>query len=758
MNTSNLSFKSRPVSDTNELYQILILFLFVALYIYNVSRYFWTFPAPSDPLQYLGPVSWGSTWAYWPWLDRINLAVNLRLFTMFFSKAYVGAMVYIGSINTLILVLSMLWAYRKSGFFAALLTGVFFNTSYIFLGWSTYIYPDQTVAFYGLLAFVIFFWDESTAWKPWRFILAGMIAGFACFTKATGVIIPIFLGFYCIYQKNWKNLIRLSAGVAGGSIIVLFLFVILFNWQSLVNAYGQFFGSSVSRNIVTGGGGTTSFGVAYYHELILSLKYFPGIGLLVLAGAYVNKNSRGLFILAWFNILFVSIVRMLAPSIPNYIYLAFVLIIPGVAIYISDSVQTREFNSIEKGNIFLYTALSIGSGILVFLGLKLGIKYSSVDQFDYAYSYLKPLDIFSGGNFEYPGYIKRLFTFSPFIIFGSLILVLSRKSSTSLVTFSLIISFLLSFMNGGLAYRKAEFDRKEAGFFYDKAQILNKVPAKTFTVYVEEWNKTRYSHQIMWVYRLFFDEKFQREFTPSYKSQYLNEYLVNSNIAYVNNEKNLVHEIKGDTILTDSYSVVSRNFPNAKVIEGINPDSGLILLELHDNFEKVEQFKYELDLGSWRGKTNPVDMDDIEMVMPPLKNAGYRGSFNLAWINFPENRIRISLDTPHPSEASVLMIGYYIENAEISWDSESFITVSAEINANSPGESNLFIQDQVDGNWDKNTVTMDIDGTKAYSVSKMLRPGFAPCITGIYFAPVKEGAWIEIKKLTISIWSKEFRK
>lgn len=342
------------------------------------------------------------------------------------------------------------------------------------LGWSTYIYPDQTVALYALLAFFVFFWDT----KPKRYfgpvLLAGIFAAFASFTKATGVVVPLFFIAYCILKKDWKNLGRLLFGIIIGSILVVILFVALFDRHSLVNTFQHFFNSSIRRNVTIGSG---PYGAAFFHEIILSIKYFPLIALFFAAGAYRNKNTRNLFFLAWLNILFVCIVRMLSPSIPSYIYLAYVFTCLGLSVYLSDLINSKdETDNKNKSSNLIFITTSVAALLFIIIGLQIGFKYGPVKNFDYGYNYLKPLDIYNANNLIYPSLIKRLYSFSPLIILGSLTYVLATNAKKAIILFALIVSLMASFLNGGLAYKKANFDREETSFFYKTAPILNFVP------------------------------------------------------------------------------------------------------------------------------------------------------------------------------------------------------------------------------------------------------------------------------------------
>jgi 4-amino-4-deoxy-L-arabinose transferase-like glycosyltransferase len=327
---------------SNNFGKYIILLPFVGLYIFNISKYFWTLSVPSDPLQYLGSAVSGTTWGYWPWLDRITLAVNLRFFTMLFLPKYIVGMIYAGFINTAILIISMVWALKKSGSWAALLVGIFINSSYLMLGWSTYLYPDQTVALYTLLAFIFYFSNikDRHYFKP--VLMAGFFAALASFTKVTGIVAPLFFIIYIICKKRWKHLKEFLLGIITGSIFIILFFILLYNWQSFINVYQQFFfgKAGISNNIITDLN-IVSYGASYFHEILLSMKYFPFVALFFAIGAYRNEKTKNLFFLAWLNIIMLCLLRPTAPSIPSYIYTAYVFTCLGLAIYLSDLISNN---------------------------------------------------------------------------------------------------------------------------------------------------------------------------------------------------------------------------------------------------------------------------------------------------------------------------------------------------------------------------------------------------------------------------------
>lgn len=742
--------------------QYTILLLFVILYVFNIFSYFWTLPAPGDPLQYLGSASWGTTWAYFPWLDRINLAVNLRIVSLLFSKAYVGGMVYIGIVNTAILIASMFWAYKKSGYWAALLAGIFINTSFLMLGWSTYIYPDQTVTLYALLAYIMFFWDSDRKHFFGPVLIAGIFAALTSLTKITGIVVPVFFIGYLMLKRDWKKLIRFITGIIIGSVLIVTLFILLYNWQSFVNTFQHFFSHTIRQNVAIG---TDPFGASYFHEHILSINFFPFIALFFAAGAYLNKNSKYLFLLAWLNILLVCIVRMLAPSIPTYIFPAYVFTCLGLSVFLADLIKPKnEIFISDNTELLSNIALIIVSAaalILIITGMQFGFVYGPVKVYDYGYNYLKPIDVYTSNNLLYASSIKRLYSFSPFILLGALAYFLATRTKKTLILFVLIVSLIASFLNGGLAYKKADFDRKEADFFYQNAPLLNLVPAKTFSVYVESWNKHNWSSNILWVYRIFFDEKYQRVFEPKYKSQYLNEYEVIGNISYITKEEDLASCTKGSLLLTDKPGVVYKYYPNALKINAFDEQSAqnLVLLDIsNETIQKKILFTFDLDLSKWQGTNHEINMNDLNKVLPPLEIVGVRGDFNFRYDPQDDiSTIRIHMIKSNPTEQSLINFGYWLKSeiANLTEKSDLYLTFDFEANLSIAGGAHtLFIQDQVKGNWEKVNIPLNQNGFNEYTLTKELRSDISSVIAGINFVPQTTNDWIEIKKFKLTIWSK----
>ncbi len=747
--------------------EILVFFLLIGLYIYNITKYFWTLPTPSDPLEYLGSAAWGTAYGFWPFLARLALAVNLRIFVLLFSKAYFAGMFYIGFINTAILIVAMLWAFRKSGFWAALFVGIFMNSSYLMLGWATYIYPDQTVALYSLLAFICFF----SEFKIYRFIngtfLAGFFTGLAILSKATGFGILLFFVIYLIYKKEWRKIKQFAIGLFIGLTIVVFLFCLLYNYQSFLDAFVEFFYGSLGRNLAKI---YTNLGAGYFHEIISSIKYFPFVALFILIGAYKNQKTKNLLFLAWFNIFLVYLLRSSAPSIPTYIYTAYIFTVLGVSIYLADVFVSKQSNRpivnlsiLRKYSFVLFFIIVL---ILMVVGLRLGIKYHSVENYDYSYNYLKPLDIYETTSFPYPNIIKILYTFIPILLLVCLLGIEILRRKIFIVLFIILTAFGSSFFNGGLAYQKAKYDRERADFFYRTAPILNLVKDKTFSVYVEAWNQQSYSNRLLWVYRLFFDNKYQRVFKDQYKAQKLNADEIESSIIYIDKENDILSKAKNGRILTDRPDIVHKYFPSAIEVQRLtefNNLRDLVVLDISSQYsiKKTVKFLFQEDFSKWPNETKKFSSSEIEKILPPLKILGLRGNhFKFLRQNSGEdNYVRINLNKINNREKPEINLGYIVSLLEILEKDKNqplFVTleVVARTSANQKNQPPfIFIQDKVNEDWDLTKINMPGDRWGEYVATKKLRDGAKDFLAGIGFLPSSVESYLDVKSIKISVWS-----
>jgi hypothetical protein len=456
----------------------------VGLYGWNIFNYFWAYTMPNDPLQYLGPAYWGTTFGCWPWLDRINLAINLRIFMLIFSNPYIAGMLYVGFINILILIFGSIWAFKKQGFWAALIFGVLFNTSFLTLGWSTFLYPDQTVALYALLAFITFFSEAKE--KSLLKYLTGFFIGLALFSKITGVAVLLFFFIYCVYKKKWIEIKQICIGLICATLFVGLAFILLYNYQSFIYTFKTFFTSNIQQNL-----SLPHKIAANYGGLLTSTIYFPFIALFICLGAYKVGETKYPFFISWAFIILIFLLHLFGHPIPSYIYTAFIFTILGLSMYLATIIES------DKSLFLKAPAPNVGIVIimlfLLIFGLKLGFHYPAVKDFSYYHAYLDKLDIYVNWTpfgLNYPKYIPVLFSLIPLLLVGLLSMTELLRTKLTVIFLVLFIAFGGSFYNGGLAYKKASFERNYTKESYAFALSLKQVPSNNYSIYI---NPKKYS-------------------------------------------------------------------------------------------------------------------------------------------------------------------------------------------------------------------------------------------------------------------------
>ena len=576
INTSN--FISADLSYMR-IFKIVILAIPVLIYIYYIAQYFWTLPAPSDPLQYVGPSIWEITDEYFPWIDRVMVAIGIDLFSFLFSQPYAG-MIYIAVVNCLIIILGMFWLYKKGGFMASLFSGILFISSYFLLGYSTYIYADQTLTLFSLLAFVLFFYEgEGKFFKP--MILTGIFVALAVFSKIIGLVLLLFFVMFLIRRKDYRKLLKLSVGLGIGIMLVFICTYLLFGFDSIENLISgikyNFESNTTFRTF------RTDVSLSYF-KVIAREYYLPVfLSLMIFIGAYKKFYTRNLYLVGFlflFCMSFLVSFTMHVRAVANYIYPAFVFCVLAMSLYLGELFNDRKralfgvnkFSFRGKKELF-YALICL---LLVFWGIKIGI-----DNYPF----------FANIGSEHSPFLLRIaYPVIPFLIIGTMIFIEYSKSRTAIFLFMIFIAFWCSAFNGAFAYKKAYADRERASFYYEAAPILNEVPAKTFSIYVKEWNENNNVERIKWVYSFFFNEKY------SNSSQAETEEEIRNNVSFIKEEKEIPNA-KGNQILTDSPEDIYRYFPYAQEIKRVLwEEKELTILEISRN-TIPEKYNYESNLS-----------------------------------------------------------------------------------------------------------------------------------------------------------------
>ncbi|MBA4367331.1 MAG: hypothetical protein C0403_06790 [Desulfobacterium sp.] len=572
---SNNISKSAPWTKLYmRLSEYLIILLFVSFYIFILTRYFWYLPSPSDPLVYVGPavenISKGGVYT----IDRIALYINLRLFSWIFNNSYISGMIYMVFINALTLTIAMIWAVKRSNIWAAIIFGVLFNTSFLTLGEGFYIYPDQTIALYSLIAFIFFFSDV----KPNKYIgpifYAGVFAAFASFTKIIGTTTFIFFLMVLVFRRDLKNLINYIVGAGCGAAITIVFFCILYDYD-IKTLYAKALDLVVFFHAAT----SLPFGNAYtHHEMLLSLLYFPFIALFMMAGAY-REATRYLFLIAWSFVIFIYTTVLInvgsCPPLPHYIWSAYIFVCLGLSLYLSSFMDSGQRTPSDKDKINIAHPLivSLFLIIIISIGLKLGFKYGAVKTWSPGYITMMPIDIYYYRDFlanTYPKPIKLIFSLGPIIIFGFLIIIEVTKSKKVILSFMILASFWCAFFNGGLAFKHANSVRHQANVPYSFARVLSEIPAKSFCIYLSNMKEVD-EGEVEWVYRLFFNNKYPKPKTILQQDS-LQRAIIND-IVFIKN----LYDIDGEYIVTDNPESLLAIHPDAVKYKSDKCENG----ELH---------------------------------------------------------------------------------------------------------------------------------------------------------------------------------
>ncbi len=552
-----------------------LLLSFVCLYVWLLCRSCWTLPMPSDPTRYIGPVAWGSFWGYFPYLDRIMIPVGIRLAAVFFSETYIAGMVYIGFINVLILITAIFYSYKVGGTWAGILSGAFLTGSYFLTGFGTYVYADQTLALYTLWAFMIFFATPRRWFRP--LFWTGFFCGLALFSKVTGLATLLFFAGYLIFQRKFRALGELSCGVLTGAVTALTLTGLFFGWPSLIYA---------SRSIIDNFIGNVRCRGEYanlvcYSDILFSKKTFPVFLFLVVgARAYRERKIRPFMLMSAGHILLLALIYALTKLggvvNHNYVYTAFVFAVMGLSVYLARRLAGSEADGRpaappgrQQIAVFLEQIVCAG---LVGIGLWMAHRYDPSPFF------------LEASRVDLPFILRVFYSLGPGVVLGLLVLMEMFRFRKIVLIFVMFALLWSSAYCGGLGIAKAKSDRQRAQFYYKAASVLNQVSGQKFSIYVEGWNKyypILPVPRILWIYRLFFDQKYPRRFEPSYLSYEKNAEIVEKNVQFIDKRSKLIFA-KGPLMLTDRPDLIKRLFPHARLSEIIPVDDGrLVVLELN---------------------------------------------------------------------------------------------------------------------------------------------------------------------------------
>jgi len=297
---------------------------------------------------------------------------------------------------------------------------------------------------------------------------------------------------------------------------------------------------------------------------------------------------------------------------------------------------------------------------------------------------------------------------------------------------------------GGLAYQKASFDRFRAGFFYDAAPVLNEVPDQQFNIFVKAWNEHPRSEYLLWVYRLFFDEKYPRG--HNFDSQYKNDNLIRGSINYIKEKKDLVN-IRGKQILTDDLCLMKEIFQEVDIVKEIEWKR----IKLYVVDVCLPEQLFNLDLEGWDGPSIVSDTE-VNNVAPLLKIGGIRGKFNFERIRGEENILKIIPVKPDKNGKLLIQLSLASEVVwRLSRNQKKNVILSLDVKMPSPSNrSEIFIQDKA-VEWERDRTEIRNDSSwKRYRIYKRIRDNSTEFLMGVYWDPVQESETFEIKNIQIN--------
>jgi hypothetical protein len=137
------------------------------------------------------------------------------------------------------------------------------------------------------------------------------------------------------------------------------------------------------------------------------------------------------------------------------------------------------------------------------------------------------------------------------------------KWRESVLGFMMLMAVGGSTLFGGWAHHIVSRAQSNSAFYYEAAPILNEVPADSFSIYVERWKEQHDSQRLLWVYRLFFDQRVSDR--DSFDSLAKNENEIAQIISFLRREDQIPFA-QGTHILTDRPTLIVKFYPQAEVV------------------------------------------------------------------------------------------------------------------------------------------------------------------------------------------------
>lgn len=496
-------------------------------------------PDPNDPLEYIEPSVWKTfIGGYYPWIDRLVIADGIRFFSLILRPELAGA-VYFGLVSFLILILATLWAYLKKGFWSGFLVGLFLVISYPLVRYANYGYPDATVALFGLLAAIFYL---RTKKSPGSIYLVGLFTGLAIFSKITGLAFFLFFLGDIIAAKKYVDLKPYFVGLISAVAFILIATGLLFDWAS-VSSVIHSIGTNVSSNVESRAV-LRSVGNILWPEICLPAY----LALIVFRGAYRNELITKIFSISWTFIGFFLVLFVFSTHVkvyPHYLYSAYLFASIGMTFYLAELSK-----SFKKQ--YLVSLISL---ILIVAGFSLGIWQAR---------YFEGLKIYFDGFTHLVAPLWLKITYIGFtVLAAAMILAIGKTRRQSLIIAFIIFSSLSgSYFVAGSAMYTIKSQKDAAKVVYDYAHAISETPRVKTVIVSKAINRESFP-RVLWVYRLFFDHKYDRG------SRVINKAETDADIRQI--DKADLGSFQWDYLITDDQNAVKFDIPNLREIQQPSP-------------------------------------------------------------------------------------------------------------------------------------------------------------------------------------------
>jgi len=547
--------------------QILILTGFPIMYLIFTLKDFWMLPGPYDPMTYMEPAVWHSFVGHFYLIDRIVVAIGIRLSALIFSPLYAAGPYYIAIINYLVISTAVLFAYKKGGFLAGLFAGILLTSAYLLLVYATWIYADQTMTLFALLSFIFFYSDYKSRIFN-HMVIAGALIAFTCFSKITGLAILIPFAITLTQEKRWRETGRLFLGFAAGTLIIFAATYMLFGWDSVTyviqNGFMQITGQLPGYYVL--GQTRNSIELSYLPMLFTEYNMFVALSMIVYIGAYRKKITRNLYFAALsFLVVYTLFIAFTGyfRAVPNYIYPVTVFGLLGTAVYLGLQFENspRNIAGIRVlSNRWFQLILGTTLIVISFLMLQYGVDNS--------------VFLTAPAAKGVPYILRMAYTIVPLAIIVIMVLIEYTMARIAILIMFILIACWVPSYNGAYAINRTKIFANWHGFYYSTARVINQVNTQKLSVYLEEWKRKGWPYAegtsgILWVYGNFFNEKYSKisYSDPRSRDKIMAE--VKANIDIITDEKD-ISSARGVYIITDTPVKVLKVFPGATVIKKLS--------------------------------------------------------------------------------------------------------------------------------------------------------------------------------------------